>query len=153
MFILVNKILYEGFIDNVLKSCFFIDYQIFDCFYKYNFCSDKVCSGKVVLILKELSQFELGDFVVYIDYGVGCFGGLVCILNGNIIQEVIKFIYQNEDVVFVFIYFLYKIFKYKGKEGEIFCLNKLGIGVWEKMKECIKSKIKDIVCDLIRLYL
>ena len=82
-FIPVNKTLHEGFTDNVLKSCFFTDHQIFDRFHKYNLRSDKARSGKVALTLKELSQFEPGDFVVHIDHGVGRFGGLVRIPNGN----------------------------------------------------------------------
>jgi len=151
-FIPVNKTLHEGFTDNVLKSCFFTDHQIFDRFHKYNLRSDKARSGKVALTLKELSQFEPGDFVVHIDHGVGRFGGLVRIPNGNTTQEVIKLIYQNEDVVFVSIHSLHKISKYKGKEGETPRLNKLGTGAWEKMKERTKSKIKDIARDLIKLY-
>ena len=115
-FIPVNKTLHEGFTDNVLKSCFFTDHQIFDRFHKYNLRSDKARSGKVALTLKELSQFEPGDFVVHIDHGVGRFGGLVRIPNGNTTQELIKLIYQNEDVVFVSIHSLHKISKYKGKE-------------------------------------
>lgn len=99
-----------------------------------------------------MSQFEPGDFVVHIDHGVGRFGGLVRIPNGNTTQEVIKLTYQNEDVVFVSIHSLHKISKYKGKEGETPRLNKLGTGAWEKMKERTKSKIKDIARDLIKLY-
>lgn len=148
----VNKTLHEGFTDNTLRNCFFTDHQIFDRFHKYSLRSDKARSGKVALTLKELSQYEPGDYVVHIDHGVGKFGGLVRIPNGNTTQEVIKLIYQNEDVVFVSIHALHKISKYKGKEGESPRLNKLGTGAWEKMKERTKTKIKDIARDLIKLY-
>ena len=148
----VNKTLHEGFSDNNLRSCFFTDHQIFDRFHKYNLRSDKARSGKVALTLKELSQFEPGDYVVHIDHGVGRFAGLVRIPNGDTTQEVIKLVYQNEDVVFVSIHSLHKISKYKGKEGETTRLNKLGTGAWEKMKERTKTKIKDIARDLIKLY-
>ena len=148
----VNKTLHEGFSDNTLRSCFFTDHQIFDRFHKYNLRSDKARSGKVALTLKELSQFEPGDYVVHIDHGVGKFAGLVRIPNGDTTQEVIKLVYQNEDVVFVSIHSLHKISKYKGKEGETPRLNKLGTGAWEKMKERTKTKIKDIARDLIKLY-
>ena len=148
----VNKTLHEGFSDNNLRSCFFTDHQIFDRFHKYNLRSDKARSGKVALTLKELSQFEPGDYVVHIDHGVEGFAGLVRIPNGDTTQEVIKLVYQNEDVVFVSIHSLHKISKYKGKEGETPRLNKLGTGAWEKMKERTKTKIKDIARDLIKLY-
>jgi len=151
-FISVNHTLHEGFADNTLKCCFFTDHQIFDRFHKYNLRSERARGGKVALTLKELQQFEPGDYVVHIDHGVGRFGGLVRIPNGDSTQEVIKLLYQNDDVVFVSIHALHKVAKYKGKEGEPPRLNKLGTGAWERIKEKTKSKIKDIARDLIKLY-
>ena len=151
-FTAVNKTLHEGFADHTLRCCIFTDHQLFDRFHKYNLKSDRARSGKVALTLKELNQFQFGDYVVHTDHGVGRFGGLVRLPNGNTTQEVIKLIYQNEDVVFVSIHSLHKVSKYKGKEGEPPRLNKLGTGAWEKIKERTKSKIKDIARDLIKLY-
>ena len=151
-FTYVDKTLHEGFTDHVLRSCFFTDHQIFDRFHKYSLRSDRARSGKVALTLKELSQFEPGDYVVHIDHGIGKFAGLVRLPNGDSTQEVIKLIYQNDDVVFVSIHSLHKISKYKGKEGEPPRINKLGTGAWERMKEKTKTKIKDIARDLIKLY-
>lgn len=148
----VDRTLHEGFVDHTLKCCIFTDHQIFDRFHKYNLRSDKARSGKVALSLKELNQFEPGDYVVHIDHGIGKFAGLVRIPNGNTTQEVIKLIYQNEDVVFVSIHSLHKISKYKGKEGEQPRISKLGTGAWEKIKDRTKTKIKDIARDLIKLY-
>ena len=148
----VNKTLHAGYADHVLKACFFTDHQIFDRFHKYNLKSDKARRGKVALTLKELQQFELGDYVVHIDHGVGRFGGLVRIPENGRMQEKIKIIYQNEDVIYVSIHALHKVSKYKGKEGEPPRLNRLGGGAWERLKERTKTKIKDIARDLIRLY-
>ncbi len=148
----VDRTLHAGFADEQLRIALFTDHQIFDRFHKYNLRSEKARSGKVALSLKELRQFELGDYIVHIDHGVGRFGGLVRIPNGTTTQEVIKLIYQNEDVVFVSIHALHKVSKYKGREGEPPRLNRLGTGAWEKLKERTKTKIKDIARDLIRLY-
>ena len=148
----VDRTLHEGFVDHTLKCCIFTVHQIFDRFHKYNLRSDKARSGKVALSLKELNQFEPGDYVVHIDHGIGKFAGLVRIPNGNTTQEVIKLIYQNDDVVFVSIHSLHKISKYKGKEGEQPRISKLGTGAWEKIKDRTKTKIKDIARDLIKLY-
>jgi transcription-repair coupling factor (superfamily II helicase) len=148
----VSKTLHEGFIDNELHLCFFTDHQLFDRFHKYQLRSDKARSGKLALSLKELRQFEVGDYIVHIDHGVGKFGGLFRTeLNGNM-QEVIKLIYQNDDILFVSIHALHKLAKYRAKEGEPPRINKLGSGAWEKMKEKTKSKMKDIARDLIKLY-
>lgn len=151
-FTYIHKTIHEGFVEHTLHSCFFTDHQIFDRFHKFNLRSDKARSGKVALTLKELNLFEPGDYVVHMDHGVGRFAGLVRMPNGDTTQEVIKLIYQNEDVVFVSIHALHKISKYKGKEGEAPRVNKLGTGAWEKLKERTKSKMKDIARDLIKLY-
>ena len=151
-FTAVERTLHEGFADNALRLCIFTDHQLFDRFHKYNLQSDKARSGKVALSLKELNQFTPGDYVVHTDHGVGRFSGLVRIPNGDTTQEVMKLVYQNEDVVFVSIHSLHKVSKYKGKDGEAPRLNKLGTGAWEKLKERTKTKIKDIARDLIKLY-
>ena len=151
-FTAVERTLHEGFADNSLKMCIFTDHQIFDRFHKYNLKSDKARSGKVALSLKELTSFTMGDYVVHADHGVGKFAGLVRLPQGDSTQEVIKLIYQNEDVVFVSIHSLHKVSKYRGKDGEPPRLNKLGTGAWEKLKERTKTKIKDIARDLIKLY-
>ena len=148
----VDRTLHAGFVDDDLHLCCFTDHQIFDRFHKYNLKSDRARSGKVALTLKELQQFEIGDFVVHVDHGVGRFGGLICIPNGEQMQEVIKIIYNNNDAIFVSIHSLHKVSKYKGKEGEPPRVNTLGTGAWERMKEKTKSKIKDIARDLIKLY-
>lgn len=148
----IDKTLHEGFIDDSLKVCCFTDHQIFDRYHKYNLRSEQTRTGKVALTLKELQQFQIGDYVVHLDHGVGRFGGLVRIPNGDKMQEVIKIIYNHDDVVFVSIHALHKVSKYKGKEGEPPRISTLGTGAWERIKERTKTKIKDIARDLIKLY-
>ena len=151
-FTAIEKTIHEGFVDHEQRMCLFTDHQIFDRFHKYNLKSDKARNGKITQSLKELNEFQLGDYVVHTDHGVGRFAGLVRIPNGNTTQEVMKLVYQNEDVVFVSIHSLHKVSKYKGKDGEPPRLNKLGSGAWERIKEKTKTKIKDIARDLIKLY-
>ena len=152
LFEAVSKTIHAGFVDDELKVCFFTDHQIFDRYHKYNLRTQQTRTGKVALTLKELQQFEIGDYVVHLDHGVGRFGGLVRIPNGDKMQEVIKIIYNHDDVVFVSIHALHKVSKYKGKEGEPPRISTLGTGAWERMKERTKTKIKDIARDLIKLY-
>ena len=152
-FIPVDKTLHEGFVDNMLKACFFTDHQIFDRFHKYNLKSDKARSGKVALTLKEISQFEIGDYVVHVDHGIGKFGGLVRMPQGDGYQEMIKITYQRGDAIYVSIHSLYKVAKYKAQDnGEPPRMSTLGTGQWERLKERTKKKIKDIARDLIQLY-
>jgi transcription-repair coupling factor (superfamily II helicase) len=161
----VDRTLHEGFIDDDLHACFFTDHQIFDRFHKYNLKSDKARSGKVALTLKEIQQFELGDYVVHVDHGIGKFCGLVRMpINSGIsgqsgipaetgFQEMIKIQYQRGDCIYVSIHSLYKVSKYKAQDnGQPPRVSTLGTGQWERLKERTKTHIKSIARDLIRLY-
>ena len=149
----VDKTLHEGYADDDAKLCLFTDHQIFDRFHKYNLKSDKARSGKMALTLKEIQQFEVGDFVVHVDHGVGRFGGLVRMPQGDGFQEMIKITYQRGDAIYVSIHSLYKVSKYKSQDGgEAPRLSTLGTGQWERLKERTKKHIKDIARDLIKLY-
>ena len=154
----VDKTLHEGFIDRDLRICVFTDHQIFDRFHKYSLKSDKARSGKMALTLKEIQQFEIGDYVVHVDHGVGKFGGLVRMPVRNAAgeetyQEMIKILYQKGDSIYVSIHSLYKVSKYKSQDnGEPPRLSTLGTGQWERLKERTKKHIKDIARDLIKLY-
>ncbi len=158
----VGRTLHEGFVDTDLRVCLFTDHQIFDRFHKYNLKSDKARGGKVALTLKEIQQFEIGDYVVHVDHGVGKFGGLVRMpiansqqpnANGQQYQEMIKIIYQRGDAIYVSIHSLYKVSKYKSQDdGQQPRMSTLGTGQWERLKERTKKHIKDIARDLIRLY-
>ena len=148
----VLSTLHEGFVNHHNRQCVFTDHQIFDRFHKYNLKSDRARSGKLALSLKELSAIEVGDYIVHVDHGVGKFAGLYRTEVNGRIQEMIKLIYLNDDIIFVSIHALHKLAKYRGKEGVPPKVNKLGTGAWNKVKERTKSKLKDIARDLIKLY-
>ncbi|MDE6125928.1 MAG: transcription-repair coupling factor, partial [Muribaculaceae bacterium] len=144
--------LHEGFVDHARKVCLFTDHQIFDRFHKYTLKSERARSGKLALSLKELQAIEPGDYIVHSDHGVGKFGGLLRTQVNGTTQEMIKLVYKNNDCIFVSIHSLHKLAKYRGKEGVVPAVNKLGSGAWNKLKEKTKNKLKDIARDLIRLY-
>ena len=158
----VEKTLHEGFADDDLRLCVFTDHQIFDRFHKYSLTSDKARSGKVALTLKEIQQFEVGDYVVHVDHGIGKFGGLVRMPidqgqgargKEQQYQEMIKIMYDGGGSIYVSIHSLYKVSKYKAQDnGQPPRLSHLGTGQWERMKERTKAKLKDIARDLIKLY-
>ncbi len=158
LFLPVDHTLHEGFVDDDLRACFFTDHQIFDRFHKYNLKSDKARGGKVALTLKEIQQFEIGDYVVHVDHGIGKFCGLVRMpittaTGEQAYQEMIKIQYQHGDSIYVSIHSLYKVSKYKAQDnGQPPRISFLGTGQWERLKERTKKHIKDIARDLIRLY-
>ena len=153
-FIPVNRTIHEGFVDNDLEVCFFTDHQIFDRFHKYSLKSDKARQGKMALTMKELQEMEPGDFLVHVDFGIGKFAGLVRVPAGESYQEMIRLVYQHNDIVDVSIHSLYKISKYRRADSGDAAprLSVLGSGAWDRLKEKAKKRIKDIARDLIKLY-
>ncbi len=152
----ISTSLHAGFIDHDQQLCVFTDHEIFDRYHRYSLRSDKARNGKVALTLKELQQFEMGDYIVHVDHGIGKFGGLVRMpIQSERVkyQEMIKIIYQGGGAIYVSIHSLYKVSKYKAQDnGEPPRLSQLGTGQWERMKERTKNKLKDIARDLIKLY-
>lgn len=151
-FVAVNHTIHAGFTDDTLKACFFTDHQIFDRFHRYQLKSGHARNAKAALSLKELNQFEPGDYVTHVDHGIGQFVGLVRVQEGAVEQEMMKLLYQNGDIVYVSVHALSKVSKYKSREGESPRLSRLGTGAWAQMKDRTKKKIKDIARDLIKLY-
>lgn len=148
----IRKTLHRGFIDHTINVCCYTDHQIFDRYHKYSLRSDRARSGQLSLTLKELQDFKPGDYVVHIDHGIGRFAGLIQVDSNGKKQEVIKLLYQNDDMLLVSIHSLHKISRYKSKEGDEPRINKLGTGAWQTIKERTKKHVKDIARDLIALY-
>ena len=148
----VDHTLHSGWVDHTHKIACYTDHQIFERYHRVTLSSDNARRGKAVLTLKELNQLQVGDYVVHSDHGIGKFGGLVTTgVNGKP-QEMIKLIYRDGDTIFVSIYNLHRISKYKGKEGTAPTVSRIGSGAWERLKERTKDKVKEIARDLIRLY-
>lgn len=146
----VNYSVHSGFVMQDVKVCLYTDHQIFDRFHRVQLKHEVERSER--LTLEELNAFHPGDYVVHIDHGVGVFGGLVKTNVNGKMQEAIKLVYRDGDVIFVSVHGLHKLAKYKSKDGEPPKIYKLGSGAWNKLKSQTKAKIKDIAKDLINLY-
>ncbi len=140
----------KGFIDHEKKLVCYTDHQIFQRYHKYK-VKQAYSRGKA-LTLRALKELQPGDYVTHIDHGVGVYSGLQKIeVNGNM-QEAVRIIYKDNDVLYVNINSLHKITKFTGKEGSAPRVNKLGSDSWEKLKNKTKKQVKDIATDLIKLY-
>ena len=133
--------IHEGFIDEDLKIVCYTDHQIFQRYHKYKV--KQAYNKNKALTLKTLRDLQPGDFVTHIDHGVGRYSGLQKIeINGKL-QEAVRIIYKDSDILYVNINSLHKISKYTGKEGTEPKINKLGSDVWNKLKEKTKTKVKE----------
>ncbi|WP_192822061.1 transcription-repair coupling factor [Rufibacter sp. LB8] len=140
----------EGFVDDQVKLVCYTDHQVFERFYKHK--TREGHSKAKSLTLKELKMLKPGDYVTHMDYGIGRFAGLEKVEVGGRLQEAIRLVYRDDDLLYVSIHSLHKISKYTGKEGTPPTMSKLGSPEWENKKKKVKSKVKDIAAELIKLY-
>lgn len=149
-FIPVPVAIHEGFIDEELKIVCYTDHQVFQRYHKYKV--KQAYNKNKALTLRTLRELQPGDFVTHIDHGVGVFSGLQKIDSNGKMQEAIRLLYKDKDILYVNINSLHKIAKFTGKEGTVPKINKLGSDVWNRLKEKTKAKVKEIAFDLIKLY-
>jgi transcription-repair coupling factor (superfamily II helicase) len=142
--------LHGGFTDNDLKIALYTDHQIFDRYHKSRIRG--YFSRKESISVKELTGLNPGDYVVHIDHGIGKFGGLEKIEVNGKMQEAIKLVYRDNDILYVGIHSLHRISKYTGRDNAEPKIYKLGSGAWQRLKQNTKKRVKDIAKDLIRLY-
>ena len=146
----VSTSIHEGFIDEDLKIVCYTDHQVFQRYHKYRV--KQAYNKNKALTLRTLRELQPGDFVTHIDHGVGVFSGLQKMEVNGRVQEAVRIIYKDSDILYVNINSLHKIAKYTGKEGSVPKVNKLGSDVWNRLKEKTKTKVKEIAFDLIKLY-
>jgi transcription-repair coupling factor (superfamily II helicase) len=146
----INISIREGFVDREQKIACYTDHQIFDRYYKYKL--KKGYQRSQAITLKELRELKPGDYVTHIDHGIGKYAGLEKVEVNGKMQEMIRLIYADNDLLYVNINSLNRISKFSGKEGAVPKMNKLGTDTWERLKKTTKKKVKDIARDLIKLY-
>jgi len=146
----ITASIHEGFINEDLKIVCYTDHEIFQRYHKYRV--KQAYNKSKALTLRTLRELQPGDFVTHIDHGVGTFSGLQKIEVNGRLQEAVRIIYKDSDILYVNINSLHKIAKYTGKEGTVPKVNKLGSDVWNKLKDKTKAKVKEIAFDLIKLY-
>jgi len=142
--------LHQGFVDMDTGIAIYTDHQIFNRYQRFKLREG--FGGKETISLKELYNLSKGDYVTHIDHGIGRFDGLQKITNNGKVQEVIRLIYKNDDLLYVNIHSLHRISKYSGKDGAVPKINKIGSPAWANLKSKTKKKVKDIAKDLIKLY-
>ena len=146
-----GKNIHEGFVDEDSKIAYYTDHEIFDRFHRVSI--RRAVEKSEQLTINDLNSFNIGDYVVHIDYGIGVFGGLVRMYDDKgRVREVVKITYKDGDVVFVSVHALNKLSLFRSSEGETPKINKLGSKTWATLKANAKRRVKDIAKDLIQLY-
>lgn len=103
--------------------------------------------------VSSLSELVNGDYVVHSVHGIGIFGGIIKIETNNITKDYIKISYAKGDNLYVPVTQLDLISKYIGpRENSTVKVHRLGGAEWQKSKNKVRSAVKDIANELIKLY-
>ncbi len=103
--------------------------------------------------LYSLSELTPGDYVVHSTHGIGVFEGIHKIDMQGIIKDYIKVRYAKKDTLYVPVTQLDLVAKYIGpREDSLVKLSRLGGAEWQKAKARVRSAVKDMAKELIKLY-
>ena len=114
--------------------------------------SEKLKRKKQKILLRELDQWQKGDYIVHADHGIGIYEGLVKIQRSGQTVEAVKLRYKNDDLIYVGIHSLHKLSKYRNRDGKPPKIYGLNSTAWLRTKARTKKRLKKLAFDLLRLY-
>ncbi|ROL61957.1 hypothetical protein D9V86_03130, partial [Bacteroidetes/Chlorobi group bacterium ChocPot_Mid] len=121
----------DGFILPEYKFAIFTEHQVFDRARFQIYRTKKHISG---ISLQELNQLNIGDYVVHLDKGIAKFNGFHKVTMGGSLQDCVKLVFAEGDILYITLNYINKIQKYSSQEGVEPKLSKLGTREWIKKK-------------------
>ncbi|MCB0275539.1 MAG: transcription-repair coupling factor, partial [Calditrichaeota bacterium] len=103
-------------------------------------------------LIRSLQTLEYGDIVVHIDYGVARYQGTERLSIAGLEKEVIRLVYEDDDILYVSLDKLNRIQRFVSEEGYQPKLTKLGTAEWERVKKRTRTSVEKIARDLVELY-
>ncbi len=99
------------------------------------------------------AQLSVGDYVVHEFHGLGIYKGIEKIVRDKVSKDYIKIEYAKGDVLYVQASQIGTLQKYgSSKSHSSLKLNSLAGNEWKKTKSRVKSAVKDIAAELVKLY-
>lgn len=95
----------------------------------------------------EVSQ---GDHVVHVDFGIGCFAGLISRHTKGLDTEFIQVDFLDGDKVLVPVHQANRVGRYVGTEDP--ALSKLGSTKWATAKAKVRKEVQEIAGELLHIY-
>ena len=106
-------------------------------------------SGQTIHSFQELS---IGDAVVHETHGLGIYRGIEKVEMDHVIRDFVKIEYAGGSSLYVLATSLDVLQKYSGADGKHPKINKLGGNEWNRTRARVRSAVKDIAADLVKLY-
>jgi transcription-repair coupling factor (superfamily II helicase) len=107
--------------------------------------------SKVSKLLMSLDDLMPGDFVVHKEHGIGRFQGLIHQSVEGIEEDLLVLDYENGRL-YIPLQSINTIHRYHTEENVIPKIDRLGSKSWQKTKEKVRRKIREMAEKLIKLY-
>ncbi len=109
--------------------------------------------GNASSFLSDLSDLEVGDFIVHVDHGIGIYQGLKQLEVGGSTRDFMLLTYQDDARLYVPLERLDLVEKYRSSgQGVKPTLNRLGGTSWQRTKKRVQRALRDMAEELLRLY-
>ncbi len=102
--------------------------------------------------IRELDSLQVGDYVVHRTHGIGIYAGVITLTVQGMKKDFLQISYLGNDKVYVPVEKISTIYKYSDKDGMKPQINKLDSVSWQKKKQQVQKKIRDISGELVKLY-
>ena len=100
--------------------------------------------------IAEATEIAEGDLVVHQDHGIGRYDGLVTLQVNEAAHDCLRLLYDGGDKLFLPVENIEMLSRF-GSETAGASLDKLGGASWQARKAKMKSRIRDIAGELIRI--
>jgi transcription-repair coupling factor (superfamily II helicase) len=100
--------------------------------------------------IAEATEIAEGDLVVHQDHGIGRYDGLVTLQVNNAPHDCLRLIYDGGDKLFLPVENIEMLSRF-GSESAGVALDKLGGASWQARKAKMKSRVRDMAAELIRI--
>lgn len=100
--------------------------------------------------IAEATSLAPGDLVVHVDHGIGRFAGLQAIEAAGAPHDCLEIHYAGGDKLFLPVENVDLLSRYGSEESEV-DLDRLGGGNWQARKARMKSRIREIAGELIKI--
>jgi transcription-repair coupling factor (superfamily II helicase) len=100
--------------------------------------------------IAEVTSLAAGDLVVHVDHGIGRFVGLRAIEAAGAPHDCLEIHYAGGDKLFLPVENIELLSRYGSEEAHVE-LDRLGGGAWQARKARMKSRIREIANELIKI--
>jgi transcription-repair coupling factor (superfamily II helicase) len=108
--------------------------------------------SKTSAFLSDFRDLQVGDYVVHVEHGIGCYQGLKEINQGDGNAEFMLLEYAEGAKLYVPLSRLDLVQKYRSAEGAKPLLSHLGTSTWARTKARVRKAMRDMTEELLKLY-